>query len=136
MRIRRLIAGLAGVSTTASLLAIGAPSASASSFEATNCNKYPIGSICVVRGWDSQEDRYYFYGRYKNSGASEHLGHIDLYVDSSNVYVGDGHDIDPGASFNSFRFYVSPGSSKVRADFVNSNGSHYKSPTKTESSGL
>lgn len=131
---RKVLAALTGIGAATSLLAISAPRASADTFEAVNCYKYPIGTICVVRGYDDILGSYYFYGEYRNTGASPHTGHIDLYA-GSGQWQDSRVTINPGGHSDSFKVLVVP-SAKVHASWVDKNGTHFVSPTETEDQGL
>lgn len=127
------LATLLGIGITASLVMISASGAAAVD-ERTNCYRYPIGTICVVRGWDNNLNASYFYGTYTNTGASSHTGHIDLYIWSGVALQGNPHTVRPKYSYSTTHISVI-GNTEVHADFVDKNGTHFHSPTERALSG-
>lgn len=95
-----------------------------------NCYKYPIGKICIVRGWDYSLNVPHMSGVYENTGASTHTGHIDLYGWGLVYLQGSKHTVHPGDGYRTTDVSVI-GNTDVRADWVDKNGTHYKSPTET-----
>lgn len=125
---RRALAALLGIGIAISLAIIKAPAAAASD-EKSNCYHYPIGTICVVRGWDYPLSVPYFYGMYSNTGTSKHTGHIDLYIWSNVASQGNSFTIAPGHYCMTDTESVI-GNAEVHADFVDKSGTHFHSPTE------
>lgn len=123
---RRVLAALLGVGVAISLTAIDATRAAATT-GLSYCYRYPIGTVCI----DLLSDGFYSIdGLYENTGSSPHTGHIDLYVNSKLAWQGVGVTVPQGQSHESQAIPVSD-SDKVHASWVDKNGHHFVSPTKT-----
>lgn len=118
-------AALLGMGVIVSFIGSAAPSYAAQTV--SKCNSYGIGKVCVSITYSNGTGTV--TGHYSNTGASTHNGHMDIYQQTAIVTMCGPTSVPVNHSYSCS--YFTHVSTTWRADWVNSVGTHYRSPNLT-----